>query len=224
MIPSMANGQWFFRLSQQQQRFYHEILWSDCHFPYVLAYMYMVSINAECLPIVHDCLHVLKFPKTKKIMLNSKFHGSAIHKNWISWKFSPINIFLLKISVFAEFVIVCKVRVFLCLLHVCLLHICTVYTSASCVDDLFTVSSCLSAFSCRTDQHKLSGHLSDWVNRSTPNVSLKYLIITDRLSFIVLQRSWVSFGVSRWYRQSGRGLNCSEHFPSANEGRWKQPV
>ena len=224
MIPSMANGQWFFHLSQQQQRFCHEnsLVWLPLP---IRPCIHIHGIYERRVP--SDSAWLLacaKIPKKKKITLNSKCHGSAIHKNWISWKFSPINIFLLKISVFAEFVIVCKVCVFLCLLHVCLLHICTVYTSASCVDYLFTVSLCLSAFSCRTDQHKLSGHLSDWVNRSTPDVSLQYLIITVRLSFIVLQRSWVSFGVSRWYRQSGRGLNCSEHFPSANEGRWKQPV
>ena len=51
-----------------------KILWSNCHFPNVFAYTYVVFTNAECLLIVHDCLHVLKFPKTKNY-IGSKFHG-----------------------------------------------------------------------------------------------------------------------------------------------------
>ena len=73
-VPSMANGQWFFHLSQQQQRFFKWKLpgssmhthncFTNCHFQNIL--LYMVSTYTESF--LHNCfghLHVCDFSKTK---------------------------------------------------------------------------------------------------------------------------------------------------------------
>ena len=99
MIPSVANGQRFFHLSQQQQHFcqenylvlactqlFHQLPLPKC--PCIR------GSHAYCVTAL-AILHVWNFSQTNFTLV---FIEATIYKNWISWKFNPQNISPTKIS------------------------------------------------------------------------------------------------------------------------------
>ena len=117
MIPSMANGQWFFHLSQQQWRFCHEnYLVLACMHTTVSPTatfkisFYMVSTYAESL--LRNCfghLHVYNFSKTKKFMLGSKFSWSRPSAKTGSLNLAhEIHVYISPMKIFPSTVYTCS--------------------------------------------------------------------------------------------------------------------
>ena len=106
VIPSVANGQRFFHLSQLQRRFCHEnyMVLARTQLFHQLPLLKCLYTWCQCTQrtfwyCMHDCFghfaHVKFF--ANKIYIGFKvFMGE--NENWISWKFNPWNISPTKIS------------------------------------------------------------------------------------------------------------------------------